>query len=1449
MNGGTYYTTILNQQVYPFQNSDGTPSKSSLIWKNNEQNYAFNSWGQVKGYTKELYTTMPLTQDFVPENYTWGDIQKTEIESAQYQYNSEYARKPKTVTTTRYNPTGTANMKTTESYTYDGKWNVTSYTKPNGSKETYTYDSAYNLPLIRTVQQDASTKITVSNTLTADKKNIAASDVKRGTTAVGKTTFAYNAAGQLTSQSDYLSASSFVTTAYEYGGGALPTKISVSGVKTAGGTDAAGTPGLAAGVIARTQTYNDRGWITSETDAKGKTTSYQYDAVGRITKVTYPDGTTQIYAYDVPGNTVTYTDEAGSAWLCTYGKSGKLLTVKDLTTDQALESYTYDHLDHLVKKVTYGSSTPDRTVYYRYDTDGRIIEQGNLDANGNKMYQELYEYLDGSGKITKTVVGDGDVPSIITTTYQDNMGNVVKTGRFLNGKEYFDTFAYDYLGNQTQAKSAYSASLGDAYSSKTTYDYAGRPLTITNILGQKTTKTYDWLGNLLTDTDPKGNVTRYTYDVLGRLVRAVTPLDSGRTGQTDYTYDPSGNIIEERTRTGSAATSTTARVTAYEYDDLGRVVLVKGNGKEDGKSGGDQFQYTRYVYDKLGNITEMYTGLHAPLTVSSSGSVTANGDSDYSVTQYDYDRYSRLVRQTDPLGKNETYTYDLNGNLTQKMDRRGVSVRNTFDAMGRVTYRSAGSDSQSFTYTKNGQRATASSNRQTTYYTYDGLGRLITEETPYATKTFTYNIGDLRTNFKVADDTTTYLNNTYTYDKTGRLKTVNGSGAQATYSYDANGNLSTTAYNNNTTATYTYNSGNLPTQVQNKRSSTVLSRFNYTYGLDGNQLTKSDNSGRTTTYTYDGLNRLTKEVRTGTGAFTNSYTYDDYSNRATATLAGTETSYTYDANNRLISSTQGSDTMTYTYDAQGNLTRSVLEYYGYEQARSDHTYNNFDRLTEVRDNYGITEYTYDADGRRTSKTRNGVTEQYIWDGDQLVVKLGTERITQFTLSTSKGADVRMPKLVEGQTYGLTVNGASYTAKAKKTVGEDDGPIQITRARPDDTEIPVLPPVTGKTRILLEFGPVSMEMEVNENPTTDGLVNVYVIGPANTAIALYDGDPALGTATYIRGLSLVAAVRDGTRTYYHYNAHGDVVQLTNSSGTVTKNYTYDAFGVEQDASDGDANPFRYCGEQYDSETGNYYLRARYYSPEVGRFTQEDPIMDGLNWYTYCAGNPVAKSDPTGLFGRNTKLGPSQKPNADVVIMQRQLVKLGYLDMKEGGWGYFGPKTLDAVNRYKDDNGLWNFGEYAGIVGETTWTHMGLKIDNDYEKGANLGSPEMNCKGMYVEANGPNLKRGINLGNVEAGVEKLGGDYQYGSWETKVVSGEAAAGISLDYVGVNVEGSLFKAEGGVKIPIPFTDKSLYLGAEGNAFGVGAHSYWSKEEGRFKIGATLLFGGGFSIGLDDR
>lgn len=1206
LDGGKYYTNVLNQQVYPYKNSDGTLNKTGFGWRNNEQKYAFNSWGQIEKYTKESYSAMPFTQDGVPEDYRHDNIPCTTwmSETAEYEYDSDYAYKPRKITTTYYNSFGTKELESVQKYTYDDKWNITSYTKPNNFKETYIYDSTYNLPLTQTVQQDENTTITITNTPTADKKSIASSTVTRNGTAVGKTTFSYNSAGQLISQNDYLSSANYVTTAYGYGSGALPTSVSVSGVKTASGTTAAGSPGFTAGTVARKQTHNSRGWITSETDAKGKTTNYQYDAVGRITKVTYPDSSTQTYTYDVPNNTVTYTDEAGSSWLCTYGNSGKLLTVKDLTSNKVLESYTYDHLDHLVKKVIYGDSTPSQITYYSYDTDGRLIEQKNVDALGYDLYQECYsyEYIDGYATVRKTTRGDSSAPDVVVTSYQDKMGNVVKTSRLLNEQEYFDTFEYDNLGNQIQATSAYSASLGDKYSIQTTYDHAGRVLTTTNIVGQKTTKTYDWMGNLLTDTDPKGNVTRYTYDVLGRLVRVVTPLDSGRTSQTDYIYDPNGNIIEERTRTGSAATSTTARVTAYEYDDMGRVIQVKGNGKEDGKSGTNQFQYTQYVYDKLGNVTKMYTGLHAPLTISSSGSVSSGGDSSYSVTQYAYDRYSRLVKQTDPMGTQETYTYDLNGNLTVKKDRRSVTTKNTFDAMGRITRSVANADYLQFYYTSTNQLWEAKTREETTTYTYDELGRLISEKTPHATKTFTYNIGDLRTSFTVADDTTTYLNNTYTYDKVGRLKTVNGSGAQATYAYDANGNLSSTTYNNNTTATYTYNSGNLPTQVQNKKGSTLLSRYSYTYGLDGNQLTKTDNLGRATTYTYDGLNRLTKEVQTGSGSFTNSYVYDDYSNRATATLAGTAASYTYDANNRLLANTQGKNATSYTYDNQGNMTSAVFKYNGTVQNTLNCTYDGFGHLKMVSDSDGKTVYTYDASGKRSSKKTADGIQYYIWDGDQLAVAFVPKIAPFFTFTASdSGAEDNVSVPIQyGTTYYAKVNGIIYSAVAEF----NNGQAELFSRRPDDDDpIPIDPPdppdPINETYTELKIGGFVFLIS---NSTGKGIVG----GPAGRTIELYTNDPSttLPTTSYVRGLSLVAAVQDGTPTYYHYNAHGDVVQLTNSSGTVTKNYTYDAFGVEKNASANDTNPFRYCGEQYDDETGNYYLRARYYSPGVGRFTQED-----------------------------------------------------------------------------------------------------------------------------------------------------------------------------------------------------------------------------------------------------
>ncbi len=139
---------------------------------------------------------------------------------------------------------------------------------------------------------------------------------------------------------------------------------------------------------------------------------------------------------------------------------------------------------------------------------------------------------------------------------------------------------------------------------------------------------------------------------------------------------------------------------------------------------------------------------------------------------------------------------------------------------------------------------------------------------------------------------------------------------------------------------------------------------------------------------------------------------------------------------------------------------------------------------------------------------------------------------------------------------------------------------------------------------------------------------------------YTGSAAAGKL-YVYGLTLIS---QGNPWYYIYNAHGDVIKYINSSGAVLKSYDYDAFGEEVDPNAADANPFRYAGQYFDSETGTYYLRARYYSPALGRFTQQDAWGYGnpgdplsLNLYVYCYGNPVRYFDPNGTSAKDVMVG--------------------------------------------------------------------------------------------------------------------------------------------------------------------------------------------------------------------
>ena len=138
--------------------------------------------------------------------------------------------------------------------------------------------------------------------------------------------------------------------------------------------------------------------------------------------------------------------------------------------------------------------------------------------------------------------------------------------------------------------------------------------------------------------------------------------------------------------------------------------------------------------------------------------------------------------------------------------------------------------------------------------------------------------------------------------------------------------------------------------------------------------------------------------------------------------------------------------------------------------------------------------------------------------------------------------------------------------------------------------------------------------------------------------------------YIRGNDLVYADKgeNTEKTYYVTDMHGNVVQLLDESGNVTKTYEYDSFGNEVKPEKKDENPYRYCGEYYDKETEEVYLRARYYEPGVGRFITRDTYTGesdeplSLHLYTYCANDGVNYVDCDGNARSTPHPLPTPRP---------------------------------------------------------------------------------------------------------------------------------------------------------------------------------------------------------------
>ena len=201
--------------------------------------------------------------------------------------------------------------------------------------------------------------------------------------------------------------------------------------------------------------------------------------------------------------------------------------------------------------------------------------------------------------------------------------------------------------------------------------------------------------------------------------------------------------------------------------------------------------------------------------------------------------------------------------------------------------------------------------------------------------------------------------------------------------------------------------------------------------------------------------------------------------------------------------------------------------------------------------------------------------------------------------------------------------------------------------------------------------------------------------------LWDGDNIVAelnsanaiTKSYYRGKNLMSGSSSG---YYMPDVHGNIIEQYDGSNSYPKNYfAYDAFGGNDWFEDyeplNNYNTWGYCGQYYDFETGNYYMRARYYNPHTGRFITEDPIKDGLNWYAYCGNNPVNLVDPSGL---SLKVNNYKRNDSSSLV---NTTEINYL-------------KRDLNELLKDENGI-----SAGIVKISDYGNISLEM---YDSDCNL-----------------------------------------------------------------------------------------------------------------------------------
>ncbi|MDJ0042740.1 RHS repeat-associated core domain-containing protein [Pantoea allii] len=918
-------------------------------------------------------------------------------------------------------------------------------------------------------------------------------------------------------------------------------------------------------------------------------------------RLTEPCGNDIVFAWNDDNTLYSLTDSAGQRVVCRYTTVSEQVCLTGAWLDDAicLVSYGYDDKARLISVTGRGGQVRRRFSWYD-DGDGTDLLRSHEDSNG-LLNEYLWRNIDG-------------LPRVVAYRHS--------AGEQLN-------FEYDFVNGTRRATREDGAQAhwmvddDDNVARFTDYDgrqtgFVCRDGELCDIIlpdGAMRRSQWDRYGRLTSETDPAGRTTEYYwFRNTDRIIRTVFPDSTA----TQYVYDLYGRLLSE--------SDALSHVTKYHYPDDEETLPERITDA----SGGD----VMLEWNRQGLLTQRTdcSGSVTRFTYDRFGQLITSEDAEGNITHREWNDAGQLNAVIRADGSHETLRWNERGQLAAWRDPLESEVRWQYSALGlpeSVTDRTG--RTRRWHHDPRGNLLRLENGNGGEYrFTYDPTGHPLSEVRPDDTiRQMEWNERGLLT----------------TLMESGRSDDDGGIPRRAQhFSYDSSGLLTTRTTRD---AQYHYqrkNSGQLTGLTRTPTADGMAlgieeDEIQFTFDAAGKLLGEQGSNGELH-YDYDALDNLTALTLPG-GQQISWLHYG--SGHVSAIRFGQQiiSEFTRDRLHREVARTQGTREQTRQYDSLGRRTRQrsftpdLPEQTIFERAFN---YTARGELSDVSDSLrGNTIYGYDEEGRflrhyearpdHSNRTfRYDAADNLLPDNDLPALPLKDNRLTHWQNLFMKYD--WWGNLVSRRS-GLYEQHYEYDAENRLIQAEGTGPEGRFTARYHydvlgrrTRKTITTQHSTSETRFLWQGLRLLQEQQQN------GQCQTYV----------YDPNEAYSP------LARVDHLRDensGEVLWFSTDLNGAPLDITDEQGQLRWSGHYGSFGEVTRQTEGfhrlaqqtalAHQPLRYAGQYADSETGLHYNLFRYYDPQIGRFTVQDPIglEGGLNLYAY-APNPLTWTDPLGLY---------------------------------------------------------------------------------------------------------------------------------------------------------------------------------------------------------------------------